>query len=187
LAPTVNPRIIKIPDDVQSIIKRLLRDTRWTGEMIRHTATSMLIDIQKEVTIKEKELWSFILSKVPEASRFGERSLNPAALLVEEIANGKPTGKNFEIPGEYREEIHWMLDEIDMTTNSSTLVGGVVMGMQDRVDRAASKINAVLRSRIPECAVGTWQVDPSRMVVVEGMPEEIESLVQKSEGSSEEN
>lgn len=184
---TVNPRIIPIPEDIQGMIKRLLRETRWTGQMIQHTAVGMLMEIQRTSSDKEAELWAFVTSKVPEVNKFEERSLDPSALVVEEIREGKPTGNKVEIPDEYREEIHWLLDEIDVATNSSTLVGGVVMGMQDRVDRAASKINALLRSRIPECASGTWQVDPSRMVVVEGMPEEIEELAQKSEGSSEEN
>jgi len=179
--------MIPIPEDIQGLVKRLLRDTRWTGEMIQHTATGMLIEIQRAVSLKEAEMWAFISSRVPEVSNFEERSLDPAALLVEELEGGKPTGKKIEIADQYREEIHWMLDEIDVANNSSTLVGGVVMGMHDRVDKAASKINAVLRSRIPECAVGTWQVDPTRMVVMEGMPQEIEDLAQKSEGSSEEN
>jgi hypothetical protein len=187
LSNTVNPRIIPIPEDIQSIVKRLFRDTRWTGDMINHTAVGMLIEIQRASSDKEVELWSFITSKVPQVNQFEERSLNPAALVVEEMREGQPTGKKIEIPDEYREEIHWLLDEIDVVTNASALVGGVVMGMQDRVDRAASKINAVLRSRIPECATGTWQVDPYRMVVVEGMPKEIEDLNQKSEGSPEEN
>lgn len=184
MSKSANPRIISIPEDIQGIIRRLLRETRWTGEMIRTAAVGMLTEIQRNASSKESELWSFIVSKAPEVSNFGERFLDPTTLVVKETVDGEPTGKQIEIPDAYREEIHWMLDEIDVITNSSTLVGGVVMGMQDRVDRAASKINNILRSRIPECAVGTWQVDPLRMVVVEGMPEEI---AQMSEGSSAEN
>jgi predicted metal-dependent RNase len=179
--------MIPIPEDIQGLIKRLLRDTRWTREMIQQVAAGMIVEIQRNVNTKESEMWSFISSIVPDVVEFHERSLDPTALLVEELKEGQPTGRKVEIPNRYREEIHWMLDEIEMVNNSSTLIGGVIMGMNDKVDRAASKINAVLRSRIPECAVGTWQVDPSRMVVMEGLPAEMEELAQRSEGSLEEN
>lgn len=182
---TQNPRMIAIPEEIQGLIKRLLRHTRWDKAAIQDVAVGMLTEIQRQSSTVEQEMWSFIQYNIPEIGQYEERSLNPTTMVVEEHKEGQATGRIVEIPPDYHEEIHYMLDELDTIENTAPLVGGVIMGMNNKVDQAIAKINTLLRTRIPECADGTWHIDPIRMVAIEGGIEQYQN--QSSEESSEEN
>lgn len=165
---TQNPRMIPVPEEIRGLIQRLLRQTRWSKEAIQQVAVEMLVEIQRKEQDQEREMWAYIQKVVPETAQYEERSLNPVTMVVQEQCEGDVVGKSVEIPAEYHEDIFSMLDELDVITNSAPLVGGVVMGIHNKVDQALAKINTLLRTRIPECADGEWHIDPVRWVAIEG-------------------
>lgn len=180
-----NPRMIPIPEEIQGLIKRLFRHTRWNKEAIQEVATGMLTELQRNIHFQEQEMWAYIQKVVPETAQFEEKSLNPVTMVVHANKDGKPIDKGVEIPAKYHEDIFFMLDEIDIANNTAPLIGGMVMGMHNKVDQALAKINTLLRTRIPECADGEWNIDPIRWVAIEGGLEMYEDQI--NEESSTEN
>lgn len=173
MTESTNPRLIPIPENIRGSIRRLMREASFSQEHMQLIGSGMLIEIERRSQEVDRELWAFLIAKVPEIQSFEERSIDPVAMIIHELNGEKSTGKTIEIPSEYHEEIRLLLDERDIITNSSTLVGGALMGMMERVRRASAQIDRLMRLHIPECANGTWQIDPSRMVAVEGLPPEL--------------